>query len=261
MKNIIFIFLLGYCFTQIYEDVVILKNGSEVHGTIIEQKPNEYIKIQSGKNIFVYQMDEIDIIKKELITTDNADHKKSNSKDYGENTEKWYTYWALGTTTPSFADDYIDLMEEASTSFSETKLYIDMFSYYRHIKENAILGFIITSVSHTIDGKLYIDGYDYPYNEQYGHNLYSLSYINFPKTFGKGFFYRADIGLVDAYIYSEIDGESINQTLDGGLGFLVGGGYSWDLGGTRILLNTNWTLRNIDSDSQKNLSISLGGLF
>ena len=36
-----------------------LKNGSEIRGIIIEQSPNEYIKIKSGSNIFVYQIDEI----------------------------------------------------------------------------------------------------------------------------------------------------------------------------------------------------------
>ena len=60
MKKILFIILFTICFTQTYEDVVILKNGWEIYGIIIEQKPNEYIKIQSGKNIFVFQMDEID---------------------------------------------------------------------------------------------------------------------------------------------------------------------------------------------------------
>ena len=50
----------------IFLDVVYLKNGSVIRGMIIEQKPNEYIKIQSGKNIFVYQMDEIDKITKEI---------------------------------------------------------------------------------------------------------------------------------------------------------------------------------------------------
>ena len=80
MKKLIFILILGICFTQTYEDVVILKNGSEIHGIIIEQKPNEYIKIQSGKNIFVYQMDEIELIKKELVEDeDNSNNKKSKS--------------------------------------------------------------------------------------------------------------------------------------------------------------------------------------
>ena len=66
--------LLSFAFFQEYEDVVYLKNGSIIRGMIIEQKPNKYIKIKSGINIFVYQMDEIDKITKEI----NIDGNKSN---------------------------------------------------------------------------------------------------------------------------------------------------------------------------------------
>ena len=85
MKNIIFIFLLGYCFTQTYEDVVILKNGSEIHGIIIEQKPNEYIKIQSGQNVFVFQMDEIEVMKKEIVSNEDFSNDKSESNIFDKN--------------------------------------------------------------------------------------------------------------------------------------------------------------------------------
>jgi hypothetical protein len=52
-----------------YEDVVYLKNGSIIHGMIIEQVPNESIKIQTAdRNIFVFKMDEILKITKEEIT-------------------------------------------------------------------------------------------------------------------------------------------------------------------------------------------------
>ena len=54
----ILLFINVIAFSQEYEDVVILKDGSEIHGIIIEQKPNDYIKIQSGKNTFVYRFDE-----------------------------------------------------------------------------------------------------------------------------------------------------------------------------------------------------------
>src|SRR6185436_2293753 len=51
-----------------YEDVVYLKNGSIIHGMIIEQVPNESIKIQTkDKNIFVFKMDEIMKITKEEV--------------------------------------------------------------------------------------------------------------------------------------------------------------------------------------------------
>ena len=53
---------------QEYEEVVYLKNGSVIKGTIIEQVPDVSIKIQTKDgNIFVYQMEEIDRITKEII--------------------------------------------------------------------------------------------------------------------------------------------------------------------------------------------------
>lgn len=49
-----------------YEDVVYLKNGSVIHGIIIEQIPNESVKIQTkDKSMFVFKMEEIDKIAKE----------------------------------------------------------------------------------------------------------------------------------------------------------------------------------------------------
>jgi len=51
-----------------YEDVVYLKNGTIVKGAIIEQIPNVSLKIQTREeNIFVYKMDEVEKITKELL--------------------------------------------------------------------------------------------------------------------------------------------------------------------------------------------------
>ena len=68
MKKYIPILFLLYSvgLSQQYEDVVYLKDGSVIRGLIIEQVPNKSIKIKSGKNIFVYQMDEIEKLAKEL---------------------------------------------------------------------------------------------------------------------------------------------------------------------------------------------------
>lgn len=50
------------------EEVVYLKNGSIIRGTIIEQIPNETLKIQTKDgNIFVYKFDEIAKTTKEAI--------------------------------------------------------------------------------------------------------------------------------------------------------------------------------------------------
>ena len=53
--------------TQYYDDVVYLKNGSIIRGVIIEQIPNESIKIQTkDENIFVFKIEEVEKITKEL---------------------------------------------------------------------------------------------------------------------------------------------------------------------------------------------------
>ena len=68
MKKIILMYLLlCFGFSEEYEDVIYLKDGSVIYGVIIETKPGEYYKIKSGKNIFVYDVEEIDVIKKEIF--------------------------------------------------------------------------------------------------------------------------------------------------------------------------------------------------
>lgn len=53
-------------FAQNLEEVVHLKNGSVIRGSIVEQIPNESVKIQTRDgNIFVYSIDEIQKITKE----------------------------------------------------------------------------------------------------------------------------------------------------------------------------------------------------
>lgn len=48
------------------EDVVYLKDGSEIRGWIVEQVPNEYLKIELiGGSILVYRMEDVERIKKE----------------------------------------------------------------------------------------------------------------------------------------------------------------------------------------------------
>lgn len=53
-------------FAQNLEEVVHLKNGSVIRGIVVEQIPNESVKIQTRDgNIFVYRIDEIQKIAKE----------------------------------------------------------------------------------------------------------------------------------------------------------------------------------------------------
>jgi hypothetical protein len=85
------ILLLIVCaiYSQQYEDVVYLRNGSEIHGIIIEQVPSESIKIKTKDgSTFVYKMEEIEkmtkeeIMKKESRTTDSESFQKQVGRNY-----------------------------------------------------------------------------------------------------------------------------------------------------------------------------------
>jgi len=70
-----------------YEDVVYLKNGSIIHGVIIEQVPNQSIKIQTrDNNVFVYKMDEIEKIAKEIPSKGNQSNNGSGFFAFGVQT-------------------------------------------------------------------------------------------------------------------------------------------------------------------------------
>ena len=57
-------------FAQNYQDVIYLKNGSIIRGTIIEQVPNESLKIETADgNLFVYKIDEVEKMTKERSAT------------------------------------------------------------------------------------------------------------------------------------------------------------------------------------------------
>jgi hypothetical protein len=68
----VFVLLISFIFfnsysQEEYEDVVYLKNGSIIHGIIIEQVPNVSIKIQTyDRNVFFFKIEEIEKITKEL---------------------------------------------------------------------------------------------------------------------------------------------------------------------------------------------------
>ena len=117
-RLIILLLIVGCVFAEQYEVVVILKNGSEIHGIIIEEKPYEYIKIQSGKNVFVFQMDEIELLTKELVSdktwsfaggfgTNRSLSLLGISKDFriGNNSSFFLTA-GIGTTMPGLGFTY-----------------------------------------------------------------------------------------------------------------------------------------------------------
>ena len=71
------------------EEVIYLKNGSVIHGVIIEQVPNLSVKIQTyDGNIFVYKMDEIAKITKESTLKTSTNRKDDYKTVLNKNSEK-----------------------------------------------------------------------------------------------------------------------------------------------------------------------------
>ncbi len=93
MKHImiLFIFMSGLVFSQSYEDVVYLKDGSIIHGMIIEYAPDRHIKILSGRNVLVYQLDEIDKFTREP----DSDEFVALRSDLSD--KSWSIHLGLGT--------------------------------------------------------------------------------------------------------------------------------------------------------------------
>jgi TM2 domain-containing membrane protein YozV len=82
---LLFIFSLNSIAQQRYEEVVYLKNGSIIRGTVIEQVPNVSLKIQTKDgNVFVYKMEEVEKITKEVAQNNfNNEYNETNSNYSG----------------------------------------------------------------------------------------------------------------------------------------------------------------------------------
>ncbi len=73
----VFVFLLLFAPVFIYadeisRDVLYLKNGATVHGYILEQVPNDHLKIQAKDGVVKYKMEEIFKMEKEKITVEGS---------------------------------------------------------------------------------------------------------------------------------------------------------------------------------------------
>ena len=79
MCVLVFAFV-SHASAQQYQDIVYLKNGSIIRGVIIEQIPNESLKIQTaGGSVFVHRMSEVLKIAKEPVMLQTALKKAEKS--------------------------------------------------------------------------------------------------------------------------------------------------------------------------------------
>lgn len=87
MKHFFLLALVLACFSltahaQQWTDVVYLKNGSIIRGTVIEQTPGQSLKVQtSDGSIFVYEMAEVEKITKEQVSSSVVKSQNGLSDD------------------------------------------------------------------------------------------------------------------------------------------------------------------------------------
>jgi hypothetical protein len=143
-----FYFFLLCCFSVFqlsaqnhFEDVVYLKNGSVIHGMIIENVPNVSLTIKSGENTFVYKIEE--------ITKYTREEKKAKGfgfkpKGFVANYEIGLTDFPKGGNLPMFAimlvngyqiNQYISIglgvgAEVSSKSIYNVPVYGDLRAYF-----------------------------------------------------------------------------------------------------------------------------------
>jgi len=167
--------------------------------------------------------------------------------------ESWFMYWGLGYSSISYPSELQDLLDfiDKQDGVTNLSLQLDLLGIYLPFGEKTIGGVIINAV-----GDRYEKDGDYIQINQYLYSLSAMHYLG--DSFGSGPFLRADVGLAKMLMQSS-DGPDSGS--DAGFGVLVGGGWSFDLGGTRLLLNVNYSYRGVEEETYNTIGLSVGGLF
>ena len=177
----------------------------------------------------------------------------SQNPEMESNTESWYTYWGVGYSKVIYPHELQVIIDSFNDQDGtrHTPVALDMFGFYWHITGNTIAGVNINGV-----GDRFAKAGSWSQINQY---IYGVSFMHFPgNVFGSGLFARTDFGLVKLVIQESNGKTTVSNS---GLGVLAGGGWSFDLGGTRILLNINYAFRAVESESYNTFGFSVGGLF
>jgi hypothetical protein len=234
---------------EVYQDVVYLKNGGIMRGTIIELIPEQSVKIKtSDGNVYVYAMSEIEKINKENVS------KLIDLEVEKNNIESWYLYFALGYGEAYYPGILQEMMDRLSSipEVSHVSISLEIPGIYWPLHNNkTILGMSLNGIADRYE----VSGNSMQIN-QYFISFSSMHFLT--GDIGDGLYIRGDAGLAWMNVQNS-SGSSANS--EAGYGLLVGGGYSLPVSNeTRLTFNINYGIRQIESESYGALSINLGVL-
>lgn len=179
--------------------------------------------------------------------------------DLRSKNEDWYIYFGLGFGSVRYNNkdlqDALDTLKDDS-SISHVTVVLDLIGFYYPVfNHSSMIGFVMSGVGESFErNSEKVSIYQYQY---------SFSAMRFFGTnIGDGFFLRGDIGPTRFRVEAENSQVSVSDESDWGLGFTLGGGYAVPVSrDTRLLLNSNISLRDAEGDKVMTLAFTAGFLF
>ncbi len=228
-------------------DVVYLKNGGVMRGTIIEMIPEKSVKLQtSDGNILVFSMSEIDRVAKDVPLTEMESQEMRNK------IESWYLFFAIGYGSAYYPGQLRQAVDQlnSTSGVSHIGMSIEIPGVYWPLQNNhTIVGGSLNGVADRYEAS----GHSIQINQY----LLSVSSWHFlTGEIGDGIFLRGDLGIAWLNAQSSPGGSSSSSA---GFGILVGGGYSYPVSNeTRLTLNFNYAARRVEGESYGASSFNIG---
>jgi hypothetical protein len=176
----------------------------------------------------------------------------SSSLAYADE-EDWYTYWSIGMASHDYPGDLDALLDSVDSlpGVDRTEIGIDMLGFYWPQSGNRLLGFVISGSA---------DSFDSPFVDmQVNQYLYGVSGMKFfGREIGDGFFIRGDVGIATISVQDSFS----TTTSDPGFGYLLGAGFAIPVSNeSRVMLGVNFSNKQVESDSWKSMTFTVGGLW
>ena len=152
-----------------YEDIVYFKNGSIIRGIILEQIPNESLKIQTrDENLFVFKMDEVEKIVKELRKS--KEPEESQYQQYQQQYQPKEQPRSKAHSSFNKPKGYMGLLELDGGlgvgTWSATRAGLSIINGYRAVPQFALgFGVGLQLFSYSINPKYNADNGNKPYTD------------------------------------------------------------------------------------------------